>query len=195
MSQQERQEVDRRLREAAAQCLDRYGVRRTTVDELVRWANIPKGTFYLFYPAKEALFFAVLEELQERMQVSFLSTLEEKTPLGWREFADTYLELCREAENSFLLPLMEDGGLDLLVRRLPVELVEKHQAVDRAQIQKIFALFPGVREKDPEFYAAAFRGVFLLNLHRREMGEEHFDGAMRRIVYGLCRQLFAEDGL
>ncbi|MFH1513530.1 MAG: helix-turn-helix domain-containing protein, partial [Bacillota bacterium] len=45
---------ERLLREAEA-CLAAYGVRKTTVDELVRRAGIPKGTFYLFYASKEAL--------------------------------------------------------------------------------------------------------------------------------------------
>ena len=59
-SGQERTLIDQRLRAAAAECLERYGVRKTTVDELVRRAGIPKGTFYLFYPSKEALFFSLL---------------------------------------------------------------------------------------------------------------------------------------
>ncbi len=31
------------------------GVKKTTVDELVKRVGIPKGTFYLFYPSKDCL--------------------------------------------------------------------------------------------------------------------------------------------
>ncbi|MFR5759913.1 MAG: TetR/AcrR family transcriptional regulator [Bacteroides cellulosilyticus] len=31
-------------------------VRKTSVDELVKYANISKGAFYLFYTSKELLF-------------------------------------------------------------------------------------------------------------------------------------------
>ena len=48
-SEQEREYIRKRLKEEAAKCLARYGVRRTTVDEIVKRVNIPKGTFYLFY--------------------------------------------------------------------------------------------------------------------------------------------------
>ena len=56
-SEQEREYIRKRLKEEAADCLARYGVRRTTVDELVKRVNIPKGTFYLFYKSKELLLF------------------------------------------------------------------------------------------------------------------------------------------
>ena len=56
-SEQEREYIRNRLKEEAAKCLASYGVRRTTVDEIVRRVNIPKGTFYLFYPSKELLLF------------------------------------------------------------------------------------------------------------------------------------------
>ncbi|WP_286081321.1 TetR/AcrR family transcriptional regulator [Parablautia intestinalis] len=39
-----------------------YSIRcpATTVDEIVKRVNIPKGTFYLFYKSKELLLFEVI---------------------------------------------------------------------------------------------------------------------------------------
>ena len=51
-SDQERAYIRKRLKEEAAVCMGQYGIRRTTVDEIVRLVNIPKGTFYLFYSSK-----------------------------------------------------------------------------------------------------------------------------------------------
>ncbi len=48
-SESEREFIRKKLTEEAVYCLERYGVRKTTVDELVKRAGIPKGTFYLFY--------------------------------------------------------------------------------------------------------------------------------------------------
>lgn len=48
-----------------AKCLAKYGVRRTTVDEIVQRVHIPKGTFYLFYKSKELLLFDVIQEQHE----------------------------------------------------------------------------------------------------------------------------------
>ena len=54
-SDQERAYITKRLKEEAAACMGKFGIRRTTVDELVKRVKIPKGTFYLFYPSKELL--------------------------------------------------------------------------------------------------------------------------------------------
>ena len=47
-SDQERAYIRQRLHEEAILCIKQYGMRKTSVDELVRRVNIPKGTFYLF---------------------------------------------------------------------------------------------------------------------------------------------------
>lgn len=64
-SDQERAYITKRLKEEAAACMGQFGIRRTTVDELVKRVKIPKGTFYLFYPSKELLLFEVIQEQHE----------------------------------------------------------------------------------------------------------------------------------
>ena len=48
-SEAEKSFIKERLLQEAEACLSLYGVRKTTVDELVQRVKIPKGTFYLFY--------------------------------------------------------------------------------------------------------------------------------------------------
>ena len=52
----EREYIKKRLMEEAQDCLRLYGIRKTTVDELVKRASIPKGTFYLFSTRKSYCF-------------------------------------------------------------------------------------------------------------------------------------------
>ena len=49
-----------RVLDVAADLLVRLGYRRVTIDEVARQAGIGKGTVYLHFPTKEALFLAVL---------------------------------------------------------------------------------------------------------------------------------------
>ena len=48
-SQSEKDDIKGRLKEATRQSLSMNGIKKTTVDSLVKEVNIPKGTFYLFY--------------------------------------------------------------------------------------------------------------------------------------------------
>lgn len=57
---QEKDEIKRRLMEEAGYCMAQYGIKKTTVDELVKRVGIPKGTFYLFYESKERLLWEVI---------------------------------------------------------------------------------------------------------------------------------------
>ena len=53
----ERKLIKDKLKEGALLFIQQQGVRKTSVDELVKYANISKGAFYLFYTSKELLFF------------------------------------------------------------------------------------------------------------------------------------------
>ena len=67
-SDQEKEYIRKRLKEEAAKCLAQYGIKRTTVDEIVQGVKIPKATFYLFYQSKEMLLFEVILEQHDLIE-------------------------------------------------------------------------------------------------------------------------------
>ena len=71
-SNSEREYIIKKLKQEAEYCLTQYGVKKTSVDELVKRVSIPKGTFYLFYRSKELLFFDVFLEKHNEIQGNLL---------------------------------------------------------------------------------------------------------------------------
>src|SRR6266852_4860493 len=53
--------------DAAQRLFLRYGVKRTALDDVVREAGIAKGTLYLYFDSKDALFAAIAERLCAEM--------------------------------------------------------------------------------------------------------------------------------
>jgi AcrR family transcriptional regulator len=51
---------------AAVTLFGRYGFRRTSMEEIAREAGIAKGTVYLYFPTKEALFRALSQQTLDR---------------------------------------------------------------------------------------------------------------------------------
>ncbi|MGC9530169.1 MAG: TetR/AcrR family transcriptional regulator [Candidatus Bipolaricaulaceae bacterium] len=100
----ERQAIAERLLAAGRRLFSRYGLRKTTVEEIARAAGIAKGTFYLFYPAKESLYADILLRAIPQM----LSELID------RSFAAT--DDVREALVRYLKGLVELIDTDELVR-------------------------------------------------------------------------------
>src|SRR5580704_11974353 len=52
-----------RILDAAQRLFVRYGVKRTSIDEVAREAGIAKGTVYLSFKSKAALFAAIADRL------------------------------------------------------------------------------------------------------------------------------------
>jgi AcrR family transcriptional regulator len=57
----------RRILDAAQSLFLRYGVKRTALDDVVRETGIAKGTLYLYFDSKDALFAAIAERLCAEM--------------------------------------------------------------------------------------------------------------------------------
>ncbi|MFB6438370.1 TetR/AcrR family transcriptional regulator [Streptomyces sp. NPDC056411] len=64
----ERAERAERILEVAGELLLSWGYARVTIDEIARRAKVGKGTVYLHWKTKEALFLAVVLRIQSRSQ-------------------------------------------------------------------------------------------------------------------------------
>ena len=189
-SEQEREYIRNRLKEEAAKCLASYGVRRTTVDEIVRRVNIPKGTFYLFYPSKELLLFEVIQEQQECVNRELYQALSgiAGAALSAEKLTDVLFAFYKKTEALLILKLIDAGDVELLVRKLPREIVEAHFQEDTLTIEKMLALFPFKKETDTKVISAAFHAVYFATLHKAEIGEQ-YDKALYALIYGIVTQI------
>ncbi len=189
----EREYIKERLIEEARDCLKLYGVRKTTVDELVKRANIPKGTFYLFYESKELLFFEVLCLSHDELHADFMSQLETlDKPLSVDQITEILLGLYKKTEESFLYKLITSGDLELLIRKLPPEVAQTHAQKDDFSIEQLVSIIPSISSDNIKTLSAAMRAIFLSMLHKHEIGEEVFEDALRLMLRGVVIQMFEE---
>lgn len=190
-SDQEREYIRKRLKEEAAKCLARYGVRRTTVDEIVKRVNIPKGTFYLFYKSKELLLFEVIQEQQEDVNRRLYQTISGIAPaeLTVDRLTDVIFQFYKMTEELLILKMLDVGEVELLARKLPREIVEEHFQDDTDTIERMLALLPVRKEVDVKVISAAFHAIYFATLHKAEIGEEQYDEALRTLIYGMVIQL------
>ncbi len=189
----EREYIKERLIEEARDCLKLYGVRKTTVDELVKRANIPKGTFYLFYESKELLFFEVLCLSHDELHADFMSQLETlDKPLSVDQITEILLGLYKKTEESFLYKLITSGDLELLIRKLPPEVAQTHAQKDDFSIEQLISIIPSISSDNIKTLSAAMRAIFLSMLHKHEIGEEVFEDALRLMLRGVVIQMFEE---
>jgi len=56
----ERERIHDKLVDAGRSCFTRYGLKKTTIEDLVKIAGIAKSSFYLFFKSKEALYIELM---------------------------------------------------------------------------------------------------------------------------------------
>lgn len=190
-SEQEHEYIKNRLKEEAAKCLSMYGVKRTTVDEIVQRVNIPKGTFYLFYKSKELLLWDVILEHHDKIETSLYDAIRkiDKSNDVKKQLTKVITDFYTLASKTPILRILDSSEVELLFRKLPPELVKKHFQHDNDMIYKAFSLL-GLSEKiDVASFSAAFRAIYFATLHKEEIGEKQFEKALVLLVKGLVEQM------
>lgn len=190
-SEQEREFIKKRLKEEAAKCLARFGVRRTIVDEIVQRVNIPKGTFYLFYKSKELLLFEVILEEHEMIEQKVYQAVSEIKQDG--DIAGQLTKIVCDffilASKSPILKMINSNEVEILARKLPPEVLEKHLEHDSSAVEKVFSVLPVKEGVDQETFSAAFRAVYFAALHEEEIGKNYFEDVLYLLIKGLVDQI------
>jgi len=190
-SDNERAYIKERLTEEAKACLTLYGIKKTTVDELVKRANIPKGTFYLFYESKEHLLFDVILQFNDEIQQKLIGEVSALTDgIDSERMTELVFGLYKALDGSFLPKLIVNGDLESFMRRLPPELSQMHADKDDLRFEELVSLVPNIKVDNIKAFSAAFRGIFLSLLHKKDLGEELFDEALRIMIRGVVVQMF-----
>lgn len=190
-SDEEKQEIRRKLHKEANDCLQRYGVKKTTVDELVARVGIPKGTFYLFYKSKELLLFEVIQEYHEKIEQNMIKKCEQ---LGQALTVDSLTQIIAEGilsvQNSCLKTLMVPEEMETLIRKLPDEVKAEHLEDDEDLMLEMLGKLPLRNEQiDYKAFSGAFRAIFFSCMYQDEIGKENFYASISLMIKGLLLQL------
>jgi AcrR family transcriptional regulator len=189
----EKELIRKKLKKVAEECLLKYGVKKTTVDQLVEMVGISKGSFYNFYPAKEVLFFIVLEEYQKSIISKLINRLKELDNIGIDEFTDLIYQLYQNVRQSFIMNIIQNQELEYLMRKLPKELIINHHSLDDKLAKNIFSHIKIKRNISIEVVTASLRAIFMSMIYIEEIGEKNFDEVLRLLIKGLALQIVEED--
>ena len=187
-SEEEKVRIRKALRREAGRCLALYGVRRTTVDEIVKRTDIPKGTFYLFYDSKEALFFDLLSSFADEVETEYLSMLQEIDENHIvTSLTDIFYTLLMKFYKAGIYRFLDGAELELVIRRLPsVSLPDLSKRFDD-MIRNLFTYFYIDDNEDIKAFEAGYEALLYLLLSADRLEEK--EKALRLLVRGLVLQM------
>ena len=190
---EEKEVIRKKLHKVAKECLQRYGVKKTTVDQMAAMVDISKGSFYNFYSSKEMLFFAVLEEYQIDVMNRLTEQLGMETKIDTNRLVELLYDFYQDFRYSFMYTIFKNHEMELLIRRLPKEVITNHHMIDDRMVKEIVSRI-NIRENvSVEIVSALFRTIAMTILHIEEIGEEQFDTTLRLVIQGVVEQITKED--
>ncbi len=185
---EEKANIRKALRREAGKCLAAYGVRKTTVDELVHRTAIPKGTFYLFYDSKEALFLDLLTSFADEVESEYLSMLQEIDENHIvTSLTDIFYTLLMKFYDEGLYRFLDGAELELVMRRFPDGTLADLSGRFEAVIRNLFSYFYIDDKEDIQAFEEGYEALLYLLLSAdRLSGKEK---ALRLLVRGLVLQM------
>lgn len=188
----ERNLIISQLRQAAWESMLQKGVTKTTVDDLVKTVHIPKGTFYLFYKSKELLLYDAISQVEDAIHQQIAEqVLKLKENLSIDSLTDLLLYFFTQALDSRIFTLMTSGELDILMRKLPDEIVKESISKDDDFLLLFCELFPNMPKEKLVYYSGAFRALFFTIVYKREIGDS-YDQALRLLIKGVVIQMWED---
>lgn len=158
-SEEEREEVRRKIMREGRALFARHGVRKTSVDDLVQATGIGKGTFYLFFPSKEDLVFELIREEYQAYGV-LVDRLDKKPEITGDDVKDALRELFEMLSRSPLLHTLYDSGESDEISRI----LSKEKQAEHEQGEECFfnELFEALAKKGitPRHGPVVIRGLF-----------------------------------
>ena len=190
---EEKEVIRKKLHKVAKECLQRYGVRKTTVEQMAAMVDISKGSFYNFYSSKEMLFFAVLEEYQIDVMNRLTEQLAMEAKIDTNRLVELLYDFYQDFRYSFMYTIFKNHEMELLIRKLPKEAITNHHLIDDRMVKKIVSRI-NIRENvSVEIVSALFRTIAMTILHIEEIGEKQFDTTLKLVIQGIVEQITKED--
>lgn len=185
-SDKEKSIIQEALLEKGHQLFCTYGLKKTGIAEITKAVGIAQGSFYSFYESKEELYFDILEREEQKFKEQLLAQL---APLYDKPkefiralFTSAFKQM---EENTLLMQIYDENTVEILSRRLSPERLAKHLNSDSADLQPLLAAWQQkgiVLRADLETITGLMRAVFLLTLHKKEIGEGVFEKALDLLI-------------
>lgn len=188
-TEQKNEMISKDLLDEALCCAVTIGMRKTSVEQLTEAAGIAKGSFYKFFPSKELLFFAVLENIHTETYAVAEKALQDNAELPPTErAAKIILAACKYLSDTKAMTFIENDA-EYLLRRIPEDIKNAHYHDDEIHIRQILEASELMPKGGMELATATIRGLILTVSHQGEIGKL-YPQVLETLVRGACKELF-----
>ena len=171
-----------RILKAALDLFVRYGIKRTSIDDIAREAGIAKGTLYLYYKSKDALFAAVAETIcAERLAMARAAAT------GAGSLVDRLVAILDSQFGAMCRLIAESPHVAELTesRSLAAATYDKHDRDIEALIEEVLSLDGVSGRNAPEMLTACAIGMVEICGTDEKLFRERLTALVDTLIQGL----------
>ncbi|WP_051624355.1 TetR/AcrR family transcriptional regulator [Clostridium akagii] len=189
----EKQVIKAELMEKGKSLFNTFGLKKTSIGDLIKSVGIAQGSFYNFFSSKEELYFEILEKEENLIK----STLLEEIMLindSPKEVIEKFLIHAFELidTNVFIKQLYIENNMEIFIRKLPSEKIAKHKRMDAEMLLRLIKKWQNegiIIDKQPKIIVGLIRSIFTISLHKNQIGEEIYDSSIKFLIELLAEGL------
>ncbi len=170
----------------------RKGLRNTSVEELTHASRISPGSFYAFYNSKEELYFDILESEEIKISETIETHLSsfDMTRKNFKKILLQIIDLI--TSNTLLVTLLNLKEYQGLVSKIPKDKYQRHLNQEYLFTDKLISRFQESKRMinvRPDIFSSLLHALFLIQLHKDEIGNKVFPDMFELLVDALSDTL------
>ncbi|MBI9105347.1 MAG: TetR/AcrR family transcriptional regulator [Spirochaetales bacterium] len=195
-TEQEKKNIHNRLLQCGKETFGRFGIKKTSVEDLTKQAGISKGAFYQFFQSKEDLYFAIIRNYETAQQERMYRLLSEESSNDKELLKMVLLEILDQVDNDpFLRRLLAKEEFEYLWQKFTPQQLEEAMTADidfSSQLVQTWKKKGKLKIDDPRLIAGVFRAIFFLFLHKEDIGRESFSAVVDLLLDSSIDRLIKE---
>ena len=191
----EKEVIRKQLLEKGDQCFSRYGLKKTSIEDITNLAGIGKGTFYNFFNSKEELFVEVLKH-EVNIRRKFLNDLLE-SDLPAQEYFKTLMKYAADyiETKRHIIEFYIYDAREIMKVKLPRG---KYEELVNDDVRLLDLFFKKLLKKNKfkkrkiEIFVGIIRAFCFVCYHKHDLWVDNFD-ELKNILINLIAEGLTRD--
>lgn len=126
-NEHEKMKIEQSLLDEGERLFTIYGLKKVTIDDIVKSVNIAKATFYKFYEGKEYLFLDIVQRQQKEIYEILEGIMTKSESRTDRErVKNVFFEMSKLVSKYPLLTSIDEDTVKMITRKVSAERLEKY---------------------------------------------------------------------
>jgi len=193
----EKKRIEENLIHEGEKLFSRYGLKKTSISDLTQSVGIAQGSFYKFFSSKEELYFEIVERNESEIKKKLLNKDIKNGKIN-KNILSNFLKKALDLieEYPLIKNMYNNDEYQLMISKLPNDKIDEHINNDTDTLAPLLNHWQktgSIKNYDIDAVSGVLRALFLLTLHKKEIGENNFDKTINLLINLISEGLIANN--